>query len=1037
MGEYSAAAPMDSLHSASRLEEQYRELGTSVQSVRAALQERQREAEFAALQQGGDSEQQRLAHLKNLLNDRRAPALVAFTTTTANAPHGNLDTSAGGEGGSPATDRSTLIQAMLQERRGNSGPSPPENGSWQPQYHLSGGESPDQPRRGAQEPIEYDDSMSLASDTSSQAAFKQLPAHERLMKAGLEWQMKREQQFRKHLKEDITMHSPEINKTSRKMKREAAVEDLLMKRNEEYKANLEARKREKEVYEVSSLRSPRINKSSQAMKRGEPVYERLYESRRRSLAKNEVLKHSLREAEKEEVRGQPEINPVSRTLSRGVDSFFRWEEERRKKAEALKRELEENERKSVTMHPKINKKSKQLVQSKDDRFLPVEDRLMTWQLEQEEKKHRLRASTPTGDGRPTISAHSANLVRPGRVGDRLYNLAMNTDEKRKSLLAKHQRDLILQRDSSTGQRLFSPLINPRSAALIRDKPIEEILQESGKKSEEERRHLEGKLARKMERERRSSSMGPVSKFLVDMMEHRTHKSAEDRLQQPIHNLKSRAKDTLEDSQSQAYTFKPAVNPKSTKLYSNKVGKPSMSHQERVQRLQELEQQRIHWLEQQRKQREEEEVKECTFAPERIAETSYQSNVVRSSSTPRRRNHDDFVRRNAQWQKSIEQRLEEERKKYAQKEVEDCTFHPQLEDISRSSSRSSSPAPPSASSPRFMKDTTQAQRRRNPAVTRKQALEAAAAAQSQLASSHNLRTYTPPPQRPESRPVREAFVTSSAMEYHVPQHSSTAAGNVSQNSSIYVTSEELEKLRELEREYIRLQQQQQFEESAEKHNRGRAAVGSAPSDDDEYDVSTDEEDDLVQASFPQDSHHKAAPSLGEGDEEFSLSKVLPYLTPEEKKALQMQQNVDQIDWRQRGAKTSAPVTSSSGGVRPTDEDAPVQVQHGSKNEQEGVQGQDRKEEEKEEEEEDWVQNKEQLSFSGVEGISADELAETQALLRQLMQEGHALETPPPAPSAHTQEWREEEEEEEEEDMEDLPPQRFAPRARTAVSTTSSQ
>lgn len=63
--------------------------------------------------------------------------------------------------------------------------------------------------------------------------------------------MKREQQFRKHLKEDITMHSPEINKTSRKMKREAAVEDLLMKRNEEYKANLEARKREKEVYEVS------------------------------------------------------------------------------------------------------------------------------------------------------------------------------------------------------------------------------------------------------------------------------------------------------------------------------------------------------------------------------------------------------------------------------------------------------------------------------------------------------------------------------------------------------------------------------------------------------------------------------------------------------------------------------------------------------------------------------------------------------------------------------------------------------------------
>lgn len=62
--------------------------------------------------------------------------------------------------------------------------------------------------------------------------------------------MKREQMFRTNMKEDIALHSPGINKSAQKLKRGASVEDGLMKRNEEYKANLEARRREKEVYEV-------------------------------------------------------------------------------------------------------------------------------------------------------------------------------------------------------------------------------------------------------------------------------------------------------------------------------------------------------------------------------------------------------------------------------------------------------------------------------------------------------------------------------------------------------------------------------------------------------------------------------------------------------------------------------------------------------------------------------------------------------------------------------------------------------------------
>ena len=138
------------------------ELGTSVQSVRAALEERQREAEQHS---GGasDSEQRRIAHLKGMLSDRRATALLAF---------------ASGSGQEAAADRSAVIQALLRERRGGG------EGERQQGQEEEEGEGEEEEEDG---PMEFSDDMSLLSDTPSQAEFKKLPAHERLIKAGMEW----------------------------------------------------------------------------------------------------------------------------------------------------------------------------------------------------------------------------------------------------------------------------------------------------------------------------------------------------------------------------------------------------------------------------------------------------------------------------------------------------------------------------------------------------------------------------------------------------------------------------------------------------------------------------------------------------------------------------------------------------------------------------------------------------------------------------------------------------------------------------------
>ena len=167
--------------------------------------------------------------------------------------------------------------------------------------------------------------------------------------------------------------------------------------------------------------------------------------------------------------------------------------------------------------------------------------------------------------RPQISSPSANLARDGDVAERLYSLAQQKSTTSSSMETGRSRSAPRDRDPDTGQRLFSPAINPRSAQIVRARPIEEVLQEKG--AEQARRQQE--IAREAEEEARKKAaepkVGPYSAVLVDFLERRTQTKTHDRLHEPIHKLRPQTAQVIVDERRHQYPFKPSINPISEQI----------------------------------------------------------------------------------------------------------------------------------------------------------------------------------------------------------------------------------------------------------------------------------------------------------------------------------------------------------------------------------------------------------------------------------------------------------------------------------------
>lgn len=172
------------------------------------------------------------------------------------------------------------------------------------------------------------------------------------------------------------------------------------------------------------------------------------------------------------------------------------------------------------------------------------------------QKRREREEMPTA---PQISEHSANLVRDGEVTERLYSMAHERPVSRSRSAPRPDRD------QDTGQRLFSPSINPRSAAIVRARPIEEILHEKGAEKDHrtvQRAEIQAAVAKE---DSAKPKVGPYSALLVQLLETRTQQRTQERLHAPIHQLRRQTAQEIIDERQSQYSFKPVINPISEQI----------------------------------------------------------------------------------------------------------------------------------------------------------------------------------------------------------------------------------------------------------------------------------------------------------------------------------------------------------------------------------------------------------------------------------------------------------------------------------------
>uniref|UniRef100_A0A7S1KSI7 Uncharacterized protein n=1 Tax=Percolomonas cosmopolitus TaxID=63605 RepID=A0A7S1KSI7_9EUKA len=519
------------------------------------------------------------------------------------------------------------------------------------------------------------------------------PVYERLLNFGLNLKMKQESK-RKNAQHALSdHHRPSITKTASKINRDGLqVEDLLLKRNVEYQAHIEDLRRIKQKEEMGMLQEPRINKVSHDLVRSEPAYSRLYDIRKQTLAKREMMRHKIREQEMGEVRDTPQINRVSKKMHRGVDAILEWEKERREKAERRKRELEQREMAKCKPR-RINATSDRLVR-KMNRGSKVEDHLLAEherkKMEREEKL-RMEQERQAMEAVPLISLHSASLPRERdeKIFDRLYNVAtqraanLNAAQQQQNgddTISNHSRysspfQPPQDRDPQTGQKLYHPSINDRSQSLRRALPVEDLLQAKGEERKRKREMLAKQISQEMNEKK--TIIGPYSQLLVEILEKRTNTSSQERLHMPIRKRIKQATKKELDTKQRAHTFQPEINPLSRAIDKNNnrgkrdrtalLFKKGKDYQTKKDRL--------------RQQIEAEKLSECTFSPRAASPGGAPSGgslgASRRRSSPAPSRSASIADRNQEWARRKVERLEEERKEKRKQMMEECTFQPNI------------------------------------------------------------------------------------------------------------------------------------------------------------------------------------------------------------------------------------------------------------------------------------------------------------------------------------------------------------------------
>lgn len=524
--------------------------------------------------------------------------------------------------------------------------------------------------------------------------------------------IKRRQETRK-----IDTHTPKITDAARKIERKESIEDLLLKKENEYRAHIEEMRREKEQEELSKLQKPKICRVSKSLSRPGSPYMRLYEQAKSKMKEDQEKKDKIDKLmeERENISSSPKINDASKHIMRGIDAKYQWEQDRIKKIEKLKKKMETDMKSDCVYQPQINSISRALALSME-RDKSVEEHLLSLHKKKEmEKQKKIEEQKMKAiiESVPKINIHSANLSNRSyaskssflsqsestsdpessemkspsnqnkeKIFDRLYKVFTEKQLKTRIQQLEQTKEGNEPTDPSTGRRFHSPMINPRSSAIIRTKPIEEVLHDKG---EEIRLKIE-KMKEEMSTQQKKSEVkvNSLSQILNEFMESRSKTSSKERLLKSIHNIKESTKVLLQQNEKDL-TFHPILNNNSLRInkkhtssapsspIATPTGSPSASpsKQRNVGRIMDLlekgEQYKKKVTEMQ-KELEKKQLSQCTFKPQTHSKNDENDQYARQKS--------DYASRSVAWLKKVQTEIEKQRKEKEERATEGCTFKPQ-------------------------------------------------------------------------------------------------------------------------------------------------------------------------------------------------------------------------------------------------------------------------------------------------------------------------------------------------------------------------
>mmetsp|Transcript_7303 Transcript_7303/g.27327 ORF Transcript_7303/g.27327 Transcript_7303/m.27327 type:complete len:704 (-) Transcript_7303:53-2164(-) len=288
---------------------------------------------------------------------------------------------------------------------------------------------------------------------------------------------------------------------------------------------------------------------------------------------------------------------------------------------------------------------------------PVEDQLMEKEYArrqsiflQSEKQYALE-----NPGTPKITPQAARMVREGSVTDRLFEMASKMGEKKRF----HALQKRIQEEESL---TFEPHMQDSSESVSHSRTMPVYLDLLQRDEQRKMKKLE-KIERLMEKEKdlHKPKINPVSQEIAS----RLPSTSRERLLAPS---KQRQSDNPNLDEANC-SFRPELCAKSREIEAEK----ELSSTERIDKLYQRDRRRREKIENLRSFYEQKELEECTFAPKTSGVAEYE----RPRSRKRGSSRVPFNERAQQWQEKRESKINVKRRNIEAKEMENCTFHPNI------------------------------------------------------------------------------------------------------------------------------------------------------------------------------------------------------------------------------------------------------------------------------------------------------------------------------------------------------------------------